>query len=359
MICFLRASTVQYDVRLHKYIEACKCTSTPYLAFTWDRVLNCTRVENNEYQYKRYSPYGRKWRNLLNLILWQFHLIFSLIKFRKRYKVIHACNIDTVFPALIMKIFRKRVVFDIYDSVVIPVERKLSKHFIDILILPNVRRLAQIGLKSTEVKQFLEVENVPSFSNSKRIHRNIVLENPIKLSYVGVFERNIRGLENLIDEVVNNGHLVLNIAGIGAGMEKLVQDAANSTDRIKYYGSVDYDKALQIMADSDFIIAMYYLSNPLHKYASPNKFYESLYLGIPIVTTRHTLVGDMATDCNSGYAIGESKDDLHSFFESVQSEVFINSYNQKCMDAYNLWSAKFADYFSKKLCGEYIQTLCK
>ncbi len=358
MICFLRASTVQYDVRLQKYIKACENRGVPYLALTWDRQNDCCNKTLGEIQYKKYSPYGRKWKNLVNLILWQFHLIWLLLKFRSRYKVIHACNIDTIFPAFIMKLFKKKVVFDIYDSVFIPLERQCIKSFVDLLILPNKRRYEQLGISDSDVKRFLEIENVPSFSfpmqSESKMHFTPDL---IHLVYVGVFERNIRGLENLIQEVVENDNLVLSIAGTGAGLERLVKDAEVQTSRVRYYGVVNYERALEIMRKADFIVAMYYNINPLHKYASPNKYYESLFLGVPIITTQCTLVGDMVEKNSVGYVIGETKDDLHRFFVSTKTDVFRTEYERKCKKAKNLWDDKFGHYYQFIICKEYIDVL--
>lgn len=359
MICYLRASTIQYDVRLQKYVQACVDTKTPYIALTWDRMNNCSNVYPNEKQYKKLSPYGRKWGNLFNLILWQFHLLKYLLLYRSDYKVIHACNLDTIMPALLMKLFGKRIIFDIYDSVWIHMERFLSKKIVDVLILPNERRLKQVGVNESQVKNFLEIQNVPSLSFKKGTASLHSFSPQIHLSYVGVFEKDIRGLENLIEEVLENEDLTLDIAGVGSGLEQLMIEAANKTKRIKYYGSVDYSKALQIMGKSDFIVAMYYTINQLHKYASPNKYYESLYLGVPMITTKGTLVGELVEQNKVGYAIGEGLQNLHDFFLYVKTESFKVGYFQCITNANKIWNNNFSNYYMQFLCKSYIQLVRK
>ena len=37
-IAYLRCSTANEDVRLRKYLSACKNEKVPYTAFTWDRL---------------------------------------------------------------------------------------------------------------------------------------------------------------------------------------------------------------------------------------------------------------------------------------------------------------------------------
>lgn len=59
MICYINRSTVDYDVRLKKYIQACKATHTPYFVIGWDRMLNAKYVDEHEHQMKAYCPYGQ------------------------------------------------------------------------------------------------------------------------------------------------------------------------------------------------------------------------------------------------------------------------------------------------------------
>lgn len=350
MVCFLRASTLRYDVRLQKYVQACIDENISYLVISWDR-LNDSNVSPNEIQFKKKTPYGRRWRNLWAHITWQCFLLKVLLVRHKQYKVIHACNIETVLPALFMKLFGKKIVFDIYDSCLIKIERQVAK-IVDLLILPNKKRFAQISVQEADVRAFLEIENVPTIKYTSFKHE--IKDAPVRLSYVGVFEKDVRGLEGLIREVLDNDNIELTIAGTGAGLETMVNEAANICQRINYLGVVNYAKALEVMSESDFIVAQYYLVNPLHKFASPNKYYESLCLGTPVITTVKTLVGDMAAENNVGYAIGEAKDDLHKFLSTVQTDGFKKDYIEKSTNCLRLWDEQYADYYNLKLRQAYI-----
>lgn len=293
---------------------------------------------------------------MFNKALWQFYVLRHLIAKATHYKVIHVCDIESVMPALFMKLFGKKVVLDIYDSAFPKFERFSAKHLVDLLILPTVKRLKQLNMIQGEPRGFLEVENVPTFDyqackqwDNKNDH--------IRLSYVGTFEKNIRGLENLIKEVEDNEMLCLDIAGTGAGLDEYVKEVAKRCKRINYHGVVDYQKGLSIMSRSDFIVAMYYNVIPNHTYASPNKYYESLYLGVPVITTKGTLVGDNVEKNHIGYAIGETQKDIHDILEETRSIEGKKEYDLMKNNCHNLWQTQYADYFDKKLCKEYISTL--
>ena len=146
MIAFLRSSTVDYDVRLKKYITACVDSGTDYLAFTWNRLGESVSENPYEFQFNKNAPYGfeHRKRNLFYLIIWQFFLFNLLWKNRKKYQIIHACNIETVGIAFVFKLFfKKKVIFDIYDSCGhLSLERYFARRS-DLLILPNEKRLEQ------------------------------------------------------------------------------------------------------------------------------------------------------------------------------------------------------------------------
>ena len=78
MICFINRSTVDYDIRMNKYVQACKATNTPYFVLGWDRMLNAKFVDEHEKQLKIYSPYGQG-RNFWHLLRWMFFVWFNLI----------------------------------------------------------------------------------------------------------------------------------------------------------------------------------------------------------------------------------------------------------------------------------------
>lgn len=353
MICFINRSTVDYDVRLQKYVQACLETNTQYCVISWNRVKNCTKVYPCEYQYKTYAPYGFGLKNLFPLIGWVVYLWWMLFKLRRQYMVIHACNLENCIMAYPFRLLGKKIVMDIYDSVDIKKESRLAKE-IDALILPNNQRLNQIGIKKEEVKRYLEVENVPVFHTNIQIKEEANFSNQIHLAYVGVLQREIRGIENLIKMVQQDNRFILDIAGTGGGLDDQIIAAAADCPRIHYFGKVDYQTALQIMANADFIIALYYLSAKVHEYASPNKYYESLYLATPIITSRNTLVGNNVEKYNTGYTVRDSLDDLKRAFDNVDASSFKDDYSRKKENCRKLWELVYANYFDKQLKKNYI-----
>lgn len=358
MIAYLRTSSAGFDVRLKKYIYACEATKTPYLAITWNRLMNADSLRN-EYSYQHAAPYGygHRMKNFLLLVGWYFFAIKLLLVHRKQYKVIHACNLETAIVAYLMKILLgKRMVFDIYDtSGKYSLERFLARKS-DLFILPHERRLQQNLIKIEDLRNFLQIENVPVFDVKEKNENGHIPESTIKLSYVGTFESEIRGLETLLDTVEKNEKFSLDIAGTGYGMDAMVSEISGRCKRITYHGAVTYDKALKLMGNSDYIVAMYNYPKS-HKFACPNKFYESLMLGVPIITTKDTLIGEWVKNADSGFQIPPDYDSFKNLLMKLES-LPADIYQQKAHNCKTCWYTRYADYQKKRLEGEYLK-MCR
>ena len=111
------------------------------------------------------------------------------------------------------------------------------------------------------------------------------------------------------------------------------------------------------MHNSDFIVALYYLCIPVHKYASPNKFYESLFLGRPVITSNNTLVGNRVKDSNTGYVVDDTAESLLSVFDGYGSNTYMIDYKEKCKNCSMLWEREYKDYREQKLECDYINLL--
>lgn len=367
MICFLRCATVNEDVRLRKYLQACESRNLSFFALTWNR-LGIQSREVYEIQFEKNAPYGLRWKNLWNKVLWQIYVLSYLIKKRSDYKVIHATNFENILPALLMKFFlRKKVVYDIYDSFSSDLSENFFTKFLvklevfciqksDLLILADRKRLEQIHITESTCKQFLDIENVPNFQQKVSINNTLDF-NKIKLSYVGVFDP-MRGLEELLDFVEKNENYNLEIAG-GGTLNDLIQERSKINSRINYHGVVKYEDGITLMKSSDFIIGMYYKQASNHVYAAPNKFFEALYLAKPLITTQGTLVGDKTNFFGTGYPIEEGLIEISNFFIKFvenKNESLVD-YDLKITNSANLWNSDYANYFERRLVHDYINII--
>lgn len=352
MICFINRSTVDYDIRLNKYVQACKATNTPYFVIGWDRLLNAKFVDEHEHLLKVYSPYAQG-KKIIPLLRWLIYVWFYLIKNFGKYKVIHACNMENTLFVLPFRLLGKKIIFDVYDSQIPKIERKIIP-MVNALILPHEKRLEPIGINKDKVKTLFVVENAPALDYKLKDLKPRT-DNKIHLSYVGTFQAKMRGIENLLDVVKNDDRFILDIAGTGDALDAMVRQYAENCDRIHFYGKVLYTEALELMHNSDFIVALYYLCEPVHKYASPNKFHESLFLGRPIITSKGTLVGSRVEETNTGYAVDDTIESFKEVFNDYGSISYTEEYNKKCKNCSLIWEKDYKNYRTEWLEDKYIR----
>jgi len=114
--------------------------------------------QRNIYRIKVKGEFGKSLKNLESLIKWNVCLLYNLVKYRNNYQIIHACDFDTIIPALFCKLlFKKPVVYDVFDFYAdmlrkIPnwlrkIIRKVDlflMRFADVVIIADASRVKQI-----------------------------------------------------------------------------------------------------------------------------------------------------------------------------------------------------------------------
>ena len=107
------------------------------------------------------------------------------------------------------------------------------------------------------------------------------------------------------------------------------------------------------MRQADIIIATYEKKSVNNIYAAPNKYYEGLFLGKPILTTEGTIIADSTLYYQTGFVIGEELSDYESFFSDIKS------LKEHCLaygkNAKQLWNNKYANYVENFMRGKYMK----
>ena len=185
----------------------------------------------------------------------------------------------------------------------------------------------------------------------KRENKYLFNNNLITFAYVGGFAQS-RCINEIIS-IAEDGRINLLIAGYG---NKQIEDrlfTLKKCPNIKYYGKVKYTDGLCIMYNADIVYAMYSKSNPNHIYAAPNKYYEALFLGKPLFTTKGTIVEKKVISNNIGYISEESKEEIVSVIDTIDVEN-IENYGRT---AGNLWHKTFSTFTFDFLCNNYQKIL--
>lgn len=342
-VVLLRSNPVSPDPPVEKTADFLLSEGYQVTILAWDRSINKLVEEDTiqltHGQAKIYRAYykgqfsGGFKKNLKSLICFQKFLYTWLKKNRGNYDIIHAYDFDTALVAsLIAKKYKKKFVYAILDyyvashnlsgSAIGYIIKKLEDKTIgqaDVTLICTEKRKEQI---QDAKPQHLEIiHNTPieakTFDNANRVCKSD--SNRMKIVYVGIFGDG-RLLRELSNVVTKRNDCELHIGGFGAGMEDYFEELSHTNDNIFYYGRLKYQDTLQLERECDVMTAIYDPVVPNHKFAAPNKFYESLMLGKPIIMVENTGFDDIIKNERIGELIQYNEESLDSALSELMSK---------------------------------------
>ena len=301
-VIVVRSNSITHDVRVQKIIRT---LSKKYkvLVLGWNRENRFGDFEINAQgaQIKRLklkAPYGHISLLLYMPVFWIW-VIINLVLLKP--KVIHACDLDTLIPCLIFKLFYRKVkvVFDSFEryamAFILPTNifSKLLFNLVfilenilamksDALIVTSEERLRTFGAFVPKYK--IIVMNTPEdlLNEVLKIKDKKIKKRPEEFLIIyagGVAKwRGILLLKKAIEDLEN---VRLVIAGriIDVSLNELIEDP-----KIQYLGILSHKEALALMSQADVIPILYDPKFIISRYANPNKLYEAMMLGVPVLS---------------------------------------------------------------------------
>ncbi|MEI7792453.1 MAG: glycosyltransferase [Candidatus Berkelbacteria bacterium] len=118
-----------------------------------------------------------------------------------------------------------------------------------------------------------------------------------------------RLIREIISFFISNKELFLEIAGRGP-LENFVAQMADTYANISFIGFVDNETVIKKSASSNAIFAFYDTSITNNVYACPNKLFEAMILGKPLITNKGTALAKFVKEKHIGYIIDPSPDKI-------------------------------------------------
>lgn len=349
MIVLIRCNDIISDSRTKKYVDYLVREKVDFKIIAWDRLGKSPRLDN-----AIYCPTSSKYNQggiaaIIDRLKWMWFILRTLFSLDGNLQI-HACDLDAAFPAVVYKMLSWRqnyVLFDVFDwiSDTLNDQGKIVSAAFSFMEWLSVKKANHIIICEPErVKQipyniegrYSVLQNIPSFSTTDFLYEDATYkfeQNSFlyTLVYVGGFTSN-RCLKELIEGAIK-GFYNLNIAGYGDQETENLLDQNKDCPHIHYYGKVAYTDGLRIMYNSDLIYAMYSKQTPNHYYAAPNKYYEAMFIGKPLITTNGIIVADKVRENNIGYSIDENIESIEHLVKTISKDDVI----QKSQNALNLW----------------------
>lgn len=256
-------------------------------------------------------------KNLKGLVKFQQFIYKWLAEHKNEYDVVHAYDLDTGFTAQkAAKKLRKIFVYDIpdyysnghgYTGIIQTISNRIENNVINkafATIICTEERKEEI--KGSHPKQLFVIHNTPNIAVLPVKQEE---HDRVRFAYIGVFGRT-RFLKELTEFISQRQDCELHIGGFGANMESYFEEMAQKFDNISYYGRIPYEKTIEIERNSDILPVIYDPSLLNHKFAAPNKFYEALALGKPIIMAKGTGMSAVVEEHGIGETMEYTKEGL-------------------------------------------------
>ena len=367
MLLFLRSSDVSIDSRLLRYAAALEQAGSEHGVAVWDRgdgVGNDRDLSLRQFRFKHDLQYRHRAQTALWLIRLNLYFVRLLWRERANLSLVHACDLDTAIAAwFINRVAGVPYVYDVYDHyadsrglegvwrrvhdwVEAAVIRRAA-----LVILADPKRVEQH--RRLDREKLLIVENVPALDPVRlpsSTHRAADGDR-LRIGYLGTFEAHYRGLEDLVRVVEADPRLELDIAGSGSLHDWLAAASARCP-RIRLHPPLPHDRGLALMAECDVMAGLYYSAVPNHRFAAPNKYFEHLALGIPLLTSRHTPPGDKVAAMDTGWSVEDGAAGIAAALGDALARP--ETVQQKGRNAAALWRDRYADYHDRRCRGDYV-----
>jgi glycosyltransferase involved in cell wall biosynthesis len=317
-IVFCRSNPIAPDPRVEKETATLAEAGYQVSILGWDRskILPPHEQEAGIHTYRLgiKADYGKGLANLPALLAWQWGLLSWLVGHRQDFEFIHACDFDTILPALCCKwVWNKKIVYDIFDfyadhlrstpEMIKKIIRWLDIQAInraDAVILADEIRYQQIKPAHPRLSAVI-YNSPPDLLSMLERAPTPIHHDGLRIAYVGLLQKE-RGLLEMLEVLARHPDWSLDLAGFG-GDAQLISEKAAQLSNVRFHGRVPYIQGLQLSQQADVLFATYDPGIENHRYASPNKIFEAMMLAKPVIVARGTNMDRLVEKENCGKVI--------------------------------------------------------
>lgn len=270
------------------------------------------------------------------------HILRALQEFKP--DAVHCVNEEISLMVLPFKHFLfKYMVTDVFDSLayrvrtsnkllkkVLQTLTNLSYSFSELIIVTDQRRFELVKPKYR--RKTIVMENTPDVDPS--IFPEKVLEGPLKICTTGLLSKS-RGLARLLaaaDKMDNIEIVALGILGDEYAKTEFVNHP-----KVKYLGKFKPIDALKVEAECDAILSFYRPESLNNIYASPNKVFDAMSVGRPVIINSETMVSKWVEEKELGYAVPyEDTEALVQVLEKVRERKNTPEFSSRVKNMYKM-----------------------
>lgn len=258
---------------------------------------------------------------------WQFYK--AVAKEVKKYDAVWVANVDAAFVPIFLN--HKRILWDLHE---LPLQftgnwllRQLLRHTFNrckVVLHANPQRadyLDGLGV-ITDRSKHIALRNYPNFDDvdkeqDETFKAFVKWKGTRKCVYLQGLSEERRSAYESVAAVLKQGDLVAVVVGkmYPEGLERLKHDFGEEVlrDRILFVGKIAQLKIPQYVSECQLSLIFYKNVQPNNWYCEANRFYQSVILGLPVVTGNNPSMKELVEK----YGFGVSLDDDGSSIEKI------------------------------------------
>lgn len=228
------------------------------------------------------------------------------------FDIVHCHDFDTLLVGVLLKKKTKcKLIYDAHELYAYMTNIRIILPF-EKLLLKNVDRCITVHEKVASYIYNLGGVNLDIVRNCKpqmnTDYKKPKNYNGLIISYFGILSYT-RMFPELIDTIGNIPHVYFIVGGYGKEYEK-VKNKCKQYGNIAFRGWQPEKEVLRWTQLSDAVICMLNPSNINCCNGMPNKLYECLVTGRPLITTKNTFAGKKVTELECGYIVEYNAQDI-------------------------------------------------
>jgi hypothetical protein len=224
-----------------------------------------------------------------------------------RFNSVHVINENLALFLLPLLVLARHWVLDIFDSYFLKSTSLLTSRFktilqriiygsASIILVTDEARLNLLPRWSQSKARVLP--NYPLTDSSNAVSRSI-REGPLTIFFSGSIGRD-RGVLFLKNLLKHDPQLFIHAAG---WLYDLDGEELTRHPQVNYHGVIHQTDAAKIAKQCDYILCLYEPNITNNIYASPNKIYDGIQAGVPVIINQEVLVSAFVRDKNLGVVL--------------------------------------------------------